>query len=549
MTWTPLKIISKRAIGIDIGTSSVRLVELSGSKERQKLENYGEISASAMFDKPFRSFDKNTLLLSTEDVARAILAIVEEAKIKTKRAIFSIPDFSSFFTNIELPPMTIEELPQAVEAEARQYVPLPLSEVTLDWQIIEEDAPKQKEAKFKILLVAVPNEVINQCQEIAKLTELELVALEAEVFGLARSLVGERKDTVILVDIGAQSTTCSVVDNGFLKRSYSLDISANELTAILARSLNIDYKKAEQLKEEYGLAQMDVSVGEPRKNIREILLPLIDLIINEIKKVSLSFCQAEGKDTKKIIITGGSAMIPGIKKYFEENFNKEIEIADPFLNIFYPPILERKLKEMGPSYAIAVGVALRGLEKKEIIRKIMVEIIPKPVKKAPLWQTILFYFSIAVLIITIVVYFVLGNFLKKSSANLVALEDELKKGKTVEEKSLEDKVLGYQKKIDDFSKLIKDRQQTSEIFDFIQEFSHPKIWFYAVELDHNRNQVSIGGNVENFEILGQQFLIFKNSPLVKNISLVNVVIRSDGKIDFSLKLVFDPQIFNPKNPE
>jgi len=362
MSWIPFKIISKRALGIDIGTSSIKMVEISGSKERQKLENYGEIPASAIFDKPFRSFGKNTILFSTEDIARAISAVIDEAKIKTKRVIFSIPDFSSFFTNIELPPMTIEELSQAVESEARQYIPLPLSEVTLDWQIIEGSISGQKKTKLKILLVAVPNEVINQCQEITRLAELELVALEAEVFGLARSLVGDKKDTVILVDIGAQSTTCSVVDNGFLKRSYSLDVSANELTAVLAKSLDVDYKKAEELKEKYGLEPIDISAIEPRKNVREILLPLIDSIIAEIKKISLSFCQAEGKDIKKIIVTGGSAMIPGLKKHFEENFKKEIEIANPFLNIFYPPILEKKLKEMGPSYSIAVGMALRGLE-------------------------------------------------------------------------------------------------------------------------------------------------------------------------------------------
>ena len=362
MSWIPFKMTSKRALGIDIGTSSIRIVELSGSKEKQKLENYGEISAFAIFDKPFRSFGKNTLLLSTNDVARAILAVIDEAKIKTKRAVFSIPDFSTFFTNIELPPMTTEELPQAVEAEARQYVPLPLSEITLDWQIIGGSMPGQKESKFKILLVAVPNEVINQCQEIAKITGLELVALEAEVFGLARSLVKGEKETIILIDIGAQSTTCSIVDNGFLKRSYSLDVSANELTAVLSRSLNIDYKKAEELKEKYGLESVDISALEPRKNAREILLPLIDLIMSEIKKISLSFCQAEGKNTQKIILTGGSAFIPGLKKYFEENFEKEIEIANPFLNLFYPPILEKKLRGMGPSYSIATGMALRGLE-------------------------------------------------------------------------------------------------------------------------------------------------------------------------------------------
>jgi len=361
MSWIPFKIISKRALGIDIGTASIRMVELSGSKERQKLENYGEIPAPAFFDKPFRSVGKNTLLLSSEDVAKAILAVIKESKIKTKRAIFSIPDFSSFFTNIELPSMTSEELPQAIEAEARQYVPLPLSEVTLDWQIIEGGAPNQK-TKFKILLVAVPNEVINQYQELARLAELELVAMEAEVFGLVRSLAADQKNTIILVDIGAQSTTCNIVDSGSLKRSYSLDVSANELTAVLAKSLNVEYKEAEGLKEKYGLEIQTPFQNDQEKNIRAILLPLVDLIMSEIEKISLNFYQTDKKEVQKIVITGGSALIPGLNKYFEGNLKKEIEIANPFLNIFYPPILEQTLKKMGPSYSIAVGMALRGLE-------------------------------------------------------------------------------------------------------------------------------------------------------------------------------------------
>ncbi len=355
MLWTPFKMIPKKFLGIDIGTSFIKIVELSGFGERKKLENYGEISSSALSKKPFKTFEKNTLLLSNQEISKAILAILEEAKIRTKNVIFSIPDFSSFFTNFELPPMTGEELPQAVRYEARQHVPLPLGEVTLDWQLIEGKPSDPAKTKLKILLVAVPHEIINQYQEIAKLTNLKLLALEAEVFGLVRSLIGEDKRIISLVDIGAQSTTCSIIEKGILKISHSFDPSGNELTWQIAKSLNINYNQAEQFKKKYGLIPSE-------KNIREILLPLIDLILVEIEKIISDFYRAEREEVAKIILAGGTALLPGLKEYFFEKIGKEVEIANPFANIFYPPILEKTLKEMGPAYAIAVGMALRGFQ-------------------------------------------------------------------------------------------------------------------------------------------------------------------------------------------
>jgi len=361
MFWTPLEIIPKKSLGIDIGTSSIKIVELSRRGERRKLENYGEIAASVLYQKPFRTFEKSTLLLSSQDVSRAIKAVMEEAKIKTRRTVFSIPDFSSFFTSFELPPMTEAELPQAVRYEARQHVPLPLAEVTLDWQVIEGRVSDQKKTKLKILLVAVPNEVINQYRKIAEISRLKLLALEAEVFGLLRSLIQEEKKVVLLVDIGAQSTTSSIVEKGRLKMSYSFDMSGNELTEVISKGLGVDYKTAENLKEKYGIIAA-LSTESPAPEVRQILLPLIDVILKEIEKISQNFYQTEGKEIQKIILAGASALLPGLKFYFQNHFKKEIEIANPFSNLFSPPILEKTLKEMGSSYAIAVGMALRGLE-------------------------------------------------------------------------------------------------------------------------------------------------------------------------------------------
>lgn len=348
-------------MGIDVGSSYVKIVEISKLGYRRKLENYGSLAASVLYEKPFRTFEKSTLLLSNQDVARAILAIIDEAKMKTRQVIFSIPDFSTFFTNIELPPMTKEELPQAVKYEARQLIPVPVEEVTLDWQIIEGGISSEKKTKLKILLAAVPNEVINQYREIAELSQLKLVALEAEVFGLIRSLIKEDEvGATAIIDIGVRSTTCNITDKKILQISYSFDMGGNEFTEVISKGLSVDYREAETLEKKYGI--LSLGGGGKEKDVGQILLPLIDVILREVERIFYNFSIKNEKKIQKIILAGGLALLPGLKEYFGANLKKEIEIANPFHNIFYPPVLEGTLKEMGPGYAVAVGMALRGLE-------------------------------------------------------------------------------------------------------------------------------------------------------------------------------------------
>jgi type IV pilus assembly protein PilM len=354
---------AKKNLGIDIGTSAIKIIELSRRGERVNLENYGEIKGEAFYAKSFRTFEKNVLSLSQQDIARAIKAVLEEAKIKTKKCVFTIPDFTTFFTTFELPPMSESELPQAVTFEARQHVPLPISEVTLDWKVIEGVYVGKEKTKLKILLVAVPNELVNQYQTIALASNLELNFLVAEAFSLVKSLTSEEeKGVILIVDIGSQSTTCSVVERRILKISYSFDISANQFTDQISRGLMVDYKTAENLKQKYGLLTVEGPSLRERANIRNILSPLIDELVKEVERSLDSFYQMEGKKARKIVLAGGSALLPGLLEYFRDHFKIEVEIANPFSRIFYPPILEEKLKEMGPPYAVAVGAALEGLE-------------------------------------------------------------------------------------------------------------------------------------------------------------------------------------------
>ena len=108
--------------------------------------------------------------------------------------------------------------------------------------------------------------------------------------------------------------------------------------------------------------EQKIAKGINDSSIAVVLSPLIDMLTLEIKKVSQNFFAMEGKEIEKIILAGGSSLLPGLKEYIEKSLEKPTEIADPFQNIFYPPILEDAIKKAGPSLAVAVGMALRGLE-------------------------------------------------------------------------------------------------------------------------------------------------------------------------------------------
>ncbi len=173
----------------------------------------------------------------------------------------------------------------------------------------------------------------------------------------------------------------------------------------------------------------------------------------------------------------------------------------------------------------------------------MVEIIPKPKEKKFSWQNIFFYLSLVLLLITVLTYFILNNSLKKAETNLKNLEETLAKGKTAEEIDLEKSVLVYQRKIEDFSRLINQHILSSKFFEFIEKNSHPQVWFSKLDLNPISGEVKISGKAESFAVLDQQLQIFSKNPSVKNLNLVNLGIGKEGGADFSLNLTLDPNLF------
>jgi type IV pilus assembly protein PilM len=342
----------QKMVGVDIGTSAIKVVEISRWGKSKTLENYGEILANVISQGSIKDGKPGSNLISSDAAVSAIKAILSEARIKTKAAIFSVPDFSTFCTSFELPPMTEKEIPGAILYNASQYITLPISEVALDWRIIPN---MQAGGAIKVFLVAIPNQVIQEYQNIAKLAGLQLHALESEMLGISRVLVKDHQKTICLMDIGVQSSTVNIIDKGFLKRSYSFNFNSNQLEYAIASALSTDYVTAEKVKNIEGLLS-------EKQGVKETLSLLIDPLLIEIKNISSEFLQAEQKEVDEIYITGGTANLPGLKEYFSENLKKNVVIPNCFAEFLYPPVLEGTLREMSPRFSAAIGVALGGLE-------------------------------------------------------------------------------------------------------------------------------------------------------------------------------------------
>lgn len=346
---------SKRSLGIDIGTASVKLVQLAVDGNRLKLETYGEVWATKPNDEdPLPVFS-----LTDEEMGSMIGELVKAAKARPQNVTISVPVFSSFITLIELPALSQAELAEAIPYQARKYVPVPIEDVTLDWSISGRRTSaatdeKQPTEIFEVLLVAIPNEIVARYVKIASRAGLELKALESESFGLARGLIGSDKGLVCLVDVGASSTDITIIDEGTVRIAHNFDIAGIRLTSTIARSLSVSFARAEALKQERGLKQ---TVGE--RNISDIMLPLVDLIINEVSRFISDYAIKTNRKVTKVILSGGNARIPGMAEYFSQKLALPVTLANPFGSFIYPQQLEKRLHLIGPSYAVTIGMALR----------------------------------------------------------------------------------------------------------------------------------------------------------------------------------------------
>lgn len=356
-------------LGIDIGASSVKIVQLRASRGTAVLETYGEIALGPYGGQPIGKAVK----LSPEKTAEAITDLMKEANVTARTGGMSIPFSSSMVSVIDLPKTDKEALKRIVPIEARKYIPVPITEVTLDWFLIPEeegensafDRVEKPGAHVKgqeILLVAIHNNTVQNYQTITANAGLSIGFYEIEIFSAVRSSLGHGIAPVLVVDLGAATTKMYVVERGIVRLTHLVTAGGQQMTEVLGRSMNWEFDKAERIKRERGLTDSTAYSIDENERIKTALLSTLSRVFSEVNRVLLSYGQRYNKNVSHIVLAGGGASLPGLAEEAKQMLHAEVEIADPFARSEAPAFLANVLREIGPGFAVSVGLALRKLK-------------------------------------------------------------------------------------------------------------------------------------------------------------------------------------------
>lgn len=337
------------SVGLDIGSKTIKVVELAGSGNSFSLKAAGAVGYSKQINIEVIKDDKELA-----NIAQIIKKLFADAKTSSKKVSIAIPETQAFTRIMKFPLLSDQEIASAVKWEAEEYIPIPVKDAIIEHQILERQetgTPPQ----VVVLLVAVHHELVERYIKLLSLAGLEVVGVETSLMSLARSISPTNR-TVVLADIGANSTNIGIARNKQLFFSRTIPTSGTALTRAVAQGIGVSLEQAEQYKRTYGLAddQLEGKVGQS-------ISPVIRTIIEEAKK-AIHYYQLESKGDKpsSFILSGGSAGLPGLPSLITKSIGTEVIIANPFTQVTADPKTMQKLASFAPLYSIAVGLAMRG---------------------------------------------------------------------------------------------------------------------------------------------------------------------------------------------
>ncbi len=367
-----LSVKNSSVIGIDIGSSFMKVVQLKRKGGKAVLETYGELALGPYADAAIGQATQ----LSPDKIAPILLDLLKEANATTKNAGVSLPLQSSLLSLMKMPNVDEKKLAQMIPLEARKYIPVPVSEVSLDWwvlpkrkeQIVDGSDPTKVEEEGKenrapegnmvdVLVVALLNETINNYNTIISSSGLENTFLELEVFSTVRSTFGHTSAPVLIFDMGARTTKIAIMEYGIIRAQHIINRGSQNITVALSESLGVPIARAEQIKRDVGLT------GEGNNADASATAQLVvDHVLAETQTVLLDYERKYNRMIKQIVLTGGGVLLKGLYERADREFETEVTYADPFARTEAPAFLHPVLRDAGPEFAVAIGLALRKLE-------------------------------------------------------------------------------------------------------------------------------------------------------------------------------------------
>lgn len=344
---------SGSVIGIDIGSSSLKVVQLRKEQGRAVLETYGELALG-----PYAGAEVGQATeLPADTIASTLRDLIREANVTTLTAGVSIPFARSLLTLVTLPRRdNAKEQKTIIELEARKYIPVPINEVQLDYFIVPSDDPAGSNAgeKAEVLLVAVHNDELKLLQSVVKGAGLTAKFYEIEIFSTIRAVVDEPVKPVMVLDVGAATTKAYVVEHGIVALSHTIPFGGQDATRAISAAGNLSIGEAEKAKKAGGFAD--------GQDTRASLERVFSRVFAEAKRVLVQYETTRQKPIARIVLTGGGGVTKELGKYAQSLFSIDVRVADPFAKTEAPAFMQPVLSAIGPEFAVAVGLALRLLE-------------------------------------------------------------------------------------------------------------------------------------------------------------------------------------------
>ena len=349
-------------IGVDFGTSAIKVAAFLYKDQKFFLENYGIIDLD-WFNNLNQKGDLKDLPFE-QKLNSALKKLLEKMQLTSGTAYISIPGFNGLITILDLIDMPDEELEKAIKFEAQKYIPGSLDEVVMSWEVIErinnnllpeQATEKIGGKKMRVLLVAAPKKDIEHYNRLVSNTKLKVEAVELETFSIARSLVGDDNGIFLIIDIGARATNIILVEKGTVIINRNIDAGGNEITAAISDNMNISKQRAESFKK-----------GEKDfLNSKEsyIVIPILEFITSESKRILTAY-RLKNKNVRidGVLLSGGTSKMKGIEQYFTSSLETAVTLGNPWRKIVAEGETALLIKNLGISFSVAVGLALRGME-------------------------------------------------------------------------------------------------------------------------------------------------------------------------------------------
>lgn len=366
-----MQITSKRVqsvLGVDIGTSAIKIVQIRNEQGSAILETYGEIALGTFAEATVGE----AVHLPPDVLAKALKELMHAVGATTTVCGVAVSFASSLAKLIEIPAVDAKQMNTVIPIEARKYVPVPITEVQLDWFVVPEteqrlfegtahtdDASAQPLTKRMVLIVAMHNQLLRTHAEVLTLAGLTPVFYEIEVFSNVRATIDRSLAPVAILDIGASTSKLYVVELGIILASHVMQKGGQDITRALASSTHMSIAKAEQLKRQAGISH-DSKEGDIG-NVSHAATLTMEQMLAEARRVLFGFQRRYNRVITKVVLTGGGALLHGLEEFARSQLELEVEMAQPFTQVQTPTFLDEVLKSTSPEFAVASGLALRAL--------------------------------------------------------------------------------------------------------------------------------------------------------------------------------------------